>query len=218
MIVQTPQNSVIPHPTENPIQILTLGDSYTIGESVSQSQSWPVQLKNVLQREGYSTEDPIIIAKTGWTTSELLAAIEETELQGQFNLVTLLIGVNNQYQGCDIKTYQIEFRALLGLAVKFAGADPSKILVLSIPDWGKTLFNQDRDPFQISAEIDQFNIVNLRECLDAGIQYLNITSISRQTAHNPAMLASDGLHPSGEMYGTWVKLMLPTVLQILRLQ
>ena len=203
---------------EIPLRFLVLGDSYTVGQSVDSSQRWPTQLRDALQCEGLSIEDPIIIAQTGWTSGELLTAIEDADPQSPFNLITLLIGVNDQYQGGDIETYQDDFRALLGLATNFAGGDPTKILVLSIPDWGETIFNKDRDPIQISAEIDQFNIINNKECQAAGIQYVDITPVSRQVASDPTMLASDGLHPSGKMYAAWVDLILPAVLQILQPQ
>jgi lysophospholipase L1-like esterase len=201
---------------EKAIRILALGDSYTSGTNVIKTQSWPIKLKNGLVAEGYATEDPFIVAQNGWTTSDLLAATMAIKPEGVFDLVTLLIGVNNQFRGGDFDTYQTEIRTILGLSANFTGGYPSKILVLSIPDWGGTPFNQNRDPIQISAEIDQFNIINRRECLAAGSQYLDITPLSRLAANDPTMLASDGLHPSGKMYALWVKSMLPTILQILQ--
>ena len=146
----------------------------------------------------------------------MLAAIAEANPQGPFDLVTLLIGVNNQYQGRDQETYRQEFRILLGLAIDLAGGDPSKVLVLSIPDWGVTPFAQDRDRDQISLEIDQFNAINLDETRAAGAYYLDITPNSRQAANDPALLAPDELHPSAKMYAAWVELMLPQAKVILR--
>lgn len=216
VITQTPNNAKITETKEKPIRILTLGDSYTVGEGVDESESWPALLYKALSVEGHSLEKPTIIAQTGWTTGDLLAVLQNAKPQGLFDLVTLLIGVNNQYQGGDIEIYQAEFRELLGVATRFTGGYPSKVLVMSIPDWGGTTFNQDYDPFQISAEIDQFNIINKKVCLATGSQYLNITPISREVVDDPAMLAADGLHPSRKMYSIWMKAMLPTVHQILQ--
>ncbi len=215
MSVQTPKNSSLLEEVKRPIRMLALGDSYTIGEGVSQSLSWPIQLRDALQAKGYLIEEFTTLAQTGWTTSDLLTAINANNPTGSFDLVTLLIGVNNQYQAGDIEIYRTEFRTLLGLAAKFAGRDPSKILVISIPDWGGTPFNKDRDPHKISAGIDQFNMVIHRECLAAEIQTLDITCLSRQAPADPAMLAPDGLHPSGELYALWVELILPNTLKIL---
>jgi len=198
------------------IRFLALGDSYTIGEGVDSDQRWPAQLTEALRQQGLQVEDPLIIARTGWTTGDLRAAIAETDPQGPFDLVTLLIGVNNQYQGGDQETYRQEFRTLLGLAIDLAGGDPAKILVLSIPDWGVTPFALGCDRDQISLQIDQFNAIKLEETRAAGAYYLDITPNSRQAAHDPALLAPDELHPSAKMYAAWVELMLPQVKAILR--
>ena len=198
------------------LRFLALGDSYTIGERVAADQRWPAQLRAALREKGFPMQEPAIIAQTGWTTTDLLAALREADLRGPFDLVTLLIGVNNQYQGLDQETYRAELRALIGLALDFAGGSPAKILGVSIPDWGVTPFNEDRDPFQIAAEIDAFNQINQKEFEAEGIQYLNITPISRLAARDDSWLAPDKLHLSGKMYAAWVELMLPIVLQILQ--
>lgn len=198
------------------IRILTLGDSYTIGEGVAKSQSWPAQLKEILLRDGYLINEFSIIAQTGWTTKDLITALETAQPQGTFDLVMLLIGVNNQYQGLKIGTYETEFGTLLRRAIHFTGGEPSKILVLSIPDWGVTPFNQDCDQIEIAAEIDQFNVVNQKASQTAGCKYVDVTIVSRQAASDPELLASDGLHPSAKMYAAWVERILPTVLQILQ--
>jgi lysophospholipase L1-like esterase len=208
-------NTIKTEMTDTPLQILALGDSYTIGEGVDPSQRWPVQLAAALRAESFRLDDHLIIARTGWTTGDLLAAIEATDPQGPFDLVTLLIGVNNQYQGRDIESYRNEFRTLLGIAVDFAGEDPSRVVVLSIPDWGVTPFAQSRDRAQIAAAIDQFNLVNREKSLAAGVHYLDITPLSRQAADDPTLLATDGLHPSGKMYAAWVELLLPIAREIL---
>jgi len=201
--------------SDKPFRILALGDSYTIGEGVDPSEGWPAQLVTKLRDEGLLLDDPLIIARTGWTTGNLLAAIEATDPQGPFDLVTLLIGVNNQYQGRDIESYRGEFLTLLGTAIDFAGGDPSRVVVLSIPDWGVTPFAQSRDRAQIATAIDQFNLVNREESLAAGVHYLDITPLSRQAAGDPTLLAADGLHPSGKKYAAWVELLLPITREIL---
>jgi len=197
-------------------RILALGDSYTIGEDVAESQGWPAQLQDTLRRERYVIKESIIVAQTGWTTGDLLTTLETTKLQGAFELVTLLIGVNNQYQSLDIGTYETEFCSLLMRAIHFANGDPTKTLVLSIPDWGLTPFNQDRDQIEIATEIDQFNSVNQKASQTSGCKYVDVTTISRQVTGDPELLASDGLHPSGKMYAAWVEMMLPTVYKILQ--
>jgi lysophospholipase L1-like esterase len=200
--------------SNTPFRFLALGDSYTIGESVDPTERWPVQLVKATQKSGPPMDDPIIIAQTGWTTSDLLAALERTNLQGPFDLVTLLIGVNNQYQGKDIEAYREELNILLKKALDFAGGDPNRVVVLSIPDWSVTPFAAGRDLSQIADAIDQFNIVNQEESQSVGVHYLNITPISRQAALDTDLLASDGLHPSGKMYAAWVELLLPIVSEI----
>ena len=197
-------------------RFLALGDSYTIGESVDPSERWPVQLAAAMRAEGLLLEDPIIIAQTGWTTSDLLAQIEASQPQGPFDLVTLLIGVNNQYQGKDIESYREEFGKLLELSINLAGNNPGRVVVLSIPDWGVTPFAEGRERDRIRAQIDQFNRVNQTESLAAGVHYVDVTPISRQAAEDSRLLAADQLHPSGKMYAAWVDLLRVTVTQILQ--
>ncbi|MFP5247557.1 MAG: SGNH/GDSL hydrolase family protein [Thermoanaerobaculia bacterium] len=177
---------------------LALGDSYTIGESVAPSQRFPVQLANELK-----LGEPQIIAKTGWTTDELNAAIDAANPQGPYELVTLLIGVNNQYRGRDAEQYRGEFVGLLRRAIGFAGGDPKKVIVVSIPDWGVTPFAEGRDRAKIAMEIDRYNAMNREEAQKAGARYVDITPISRQS--DAALVAEDGLHPSGKQYNEWVK-------------
>ena len=203
-------------PGSAPMTILALGDSYTIGESVSEEERWPVQLAAALQAQGLPVAGPVIVARTGWTTDELLAGIEQAGLSGTFDLVTLLIGVNNQYRGREIEEYRAGFRALLEQAQGFAGGRPEQVLVLSIPDWGVTPFAAGRDRAEIARQIDLFNRVNRQESEAAGIPYLDITPVSRQAANDPGLLAPDGLHPSGLMYAEWARLALPAALQALQ--
>ena len=188
---------------KEPVRYLALGDSYTIGESVAEADRFPNQLARELD-----IAPPQIIAKTGWTTDELNAAIDAANPQGPFDLVTLLIGVNNQYRGRDAEEYRREFAALLQRAIGFAGGDPQKVIVVSIPDWGVTPFAEGRDRAKIAREIDQYNAVNREEAMRAGAKYADITPISR--GNDPAIVADDKLHPSGKQYTEWAKLIART--------
>ncbi len=197
------------------IRYLALGDSYTIGESVSPSQCWPEQLAVRLRRRGFSINPPTIIARTGWTTGELWDGIEDANPHGTFELVSLLIGVNNQYRGLDVSHYRDQFRRLLGRAVAFAGGQARRVLVLSIPDWGVTPFASGRDPARIARAIDSFNAANRAATAQAAARYVDVTPTSRAAATDRSLIATDGLHPSGEMYARWVELALPEVLAAL---
>lgn len=200
-----------------PVTYLALGDSYTIGESVAEAERWPVQLAARLRAAGLAVADPQIIARTGWTTGELAARIAQENITGPFDLVSLLIGVNNQYRGLSLGEYRQAFVGLLETAVALAGGEAGRVLVLSIPDWGVTPFaaKMGRDPGQVAAEIDAFNAVNRAESAKRGVAYVDVTPISRQAATDPALLADDGLHPSGKMYAAWVELALPLVCEML---
>ena len=199
------------------LSYLALGDSYTIGERVLPSERFPVQLADSLSKSGVAINDPRIIAKTGWTTDELIAAIEEADIQGQtFDFVTLLIGVNNQYRGYPLATYEQEFKLLLNQAIRFAGQKKERVFVLSIPDYGVTPFAKDRDPAKIAREIDQFNTANLKICKDKDVHYIDITPISRAAVDDPSLIAEDLLHPSGKMYQQWVELLYEQVVQSLK--
>ena len=193
------------------MQFLALGDSYTIGESVAPEERWPVQLGALLRAEGLDVGDPTLIATTGWTTDELSAAIDRANPQGAFDLVSLLIGVNNQYRGRGQDEYREQFAALLQRAIGFAGWNPARVLVLSIPDWGVTPFatRLERDPAAVAADIDAFNAINRAETERPGAHYVDVTPFSREAAHDPSLLADDGLHPSGRMYAEWARLALP---------
>ena len=200
--------------SETAFRMLFLGDSYTIGESVQPDERWPDQLVTLMREGGFDVEDPVIVARTGWTTDELAAGIVAERIEGRFDIVTLLIGVNNQYRGRDVKNYRLEFRELLRKAVGFAGGHADRVIVLSIPDWGVTPFAEDRDPKRIGMEIDGYNAVNLQEASELGAHYIDITPISRLTS--PDLIADDGLHPSGRMYGMWAEQTLPVVVEVLR--
>jgi lysophospholipase L1-like esterase len=190
------------------VRYLALGDSYTIGESVSESARWPVQLARALRDAGIDVGDPVIIARTGWTTGELSAAMDEENPQPAFGLVTLLIGVNNQYRGLPEDAYRGEFVALLKRSISLAGGKASHVVVLSIPDWGVTPYARQvgADPEKVAAAINRFNAINEEETKKAGGKYVNITGVSRTRKE---LVADDGLHPSEEMYTEWVKAALP---------
>lgn len=196
------------------IRILSLGDSYTIGEAVAPAERWPVQLAAKLREAGLAVEEPQIIAGTGWRSDELLAAVEQVLPAGPFDLVTLLIGVNDQYQHRPLAVYQGSLRLLLERAAGLARNGSRGVLVLSIPDWGVTPFAQGRDRAQIAAQIDAFNAVNAAETERAGSWYLEITHLTREKAESPGWLAGDGLHPSGAMYAAWAASALPRAVQI----
>lgn len=193
---------------------LALGDSYTIGEGVESAASFPHQLAARLRGDGFSIDDPEIIARTGWTTDELRTGIRERAPRGPYDLITLLIGVNNQYRGRDLETYRVEFVELLELAIGYAGNRPQRVFVLAIPDWGVTPFAQGRA--QISAEIEQFNAVNRAETLRLGAPYIDVMPDSRHAQYDATLLAGDGLHPSAKMYHAWVALLLPSVRELFR--
>jgi lysophospholipase L1-like esterase len=208
------QADAAPAPTAE-VRVLALGDSYTIGESVGADERWPVRLAAMLRARGVRVAEPIIVAKTGWTTDELSRGVDAANPTGPNELVTLLIGVNNQYRGRSTDEYRDQFRALLARAVAFAGAQSSRVVVLSIPDWGVTPFANGRDRPRIAREIDAFNAINREETTRAGARYVDVTPISRRAASDPSLTAADGLHPSGAMYAEWAQAALPAVVAAL---
>ncbi len=195
---------------------LALGDSYTIGESVPIYESFPYQTVQLLRNKGLSVHAAEIIAKTGWTTDELIAGIEKTTFSQSYDIVTLLIGVNNQYRGKDPSTYEQEFEKLLNKAIAFAGGNKQHVFVLSIPDWGATPFAVSRDRLKIGKEIDLFNAINRKITDAAGIAYVSITEGSREATSNALLVAKDGLHPSGLEYRKWAKKLAEAILQSIR--
>lgn len=201
--------------TNSNIRFLALGDSYTIGESVAEAERWTNQLSAMLEAEEYQVEIKVI-ARTGWTTNELWQGIQQDEVTPPYDMVSLLIGVNNQYRGYDTQEYRTEFIFLLNKAIEYAGGDKNKVFVLSIPDWGVTPFAQGRDAQQIAKEIDTFNQINKEEAQKAGVAYVDVTPVSREAVNDSSLIADDGLHPSGTMYAEWAKLALPIALDILK--
>jgi lysophospholipase L1-like esterase len=184
---------------------LALGDSYTIGESVEEAERYPVQLVSRLRKADVKIAEPTIIARTGWTTRQLKQAIANADLREKYELVSLLIGVNNQYQGINMEVYKTEFRELLKKAIELAGGNTRRVFVVSIPDYAYTPFG--RNSSTISKQIDEYNAVNLSITREYGIAYFDITPISRKGLEQPDLVASDGLHPSGKMYTQWVQIM-----------
>ena len=197
---------------------LALGDSYTIGEGAPEADRWPVRLAALLRAEGIALADPRSIATTGWTTDELASAMDAAEPLGEWDFVSLLIGVNNQYRGGDVDDYVGEFATLLQRAIALAGGRAGRVLALSIPDWGVTPFARDsgRDPARIAAELDAYNEAAKEICASLGVAFVDITGISRDGGGEPDMLANDGLHPSGTMYARWVDPVLPVARDMLR--
>ena len=190
--------------TEKSFNVLSLGDSYTIGEGVPSEESWPFLLRDRLGEENIIVKTPTVIAKTGWTTGELIGAIEDARPEGPYDLVTLLAGVNNQYRDLDLEEYRKEFGTLIDMAAGFANQRYDKVLIVSIPDWGVTPFAADRDPASIAAEIDEFNRVGREEALKRKVAFIDITADSRSFGSEERMLVADRLHPSGAMYRVWV--------------
>jgi lysophospholipase L1-like esterase len=191
--------------------MLCLGDSYTIGQSVPEEERFPNQCVSLLGQEGIRFDKPHIIARTGWTTDELIHAIEEANVSGTFDCVTLLIGVNNQYRGYNKEVYRREFKELLQTAIKYAGGDHRHVFVISIPDWGVTPFGANdangRSPVQIGKEIDEYNAIAKEISLAYKVGFVDITPISKKAAADPSLIANDNLHPSGKMYGEWAALL-----------
>ena len=190
-------------------RVLALGDSYTIGEAVEPDERWPVRLAAMLTARGIGTAPPTIVARTGWTTDELSAGIAAAGLTGPYDLVTLLIGVNDQYRGRHVEEFRRNFRILLSRSAAFAGDRAARVIAVSIPDWGATPFAQDRDRDRIAAEIDQYNAIVREEAARGGARSVDVTPVSRRAASEPGLVATDGLHPSAAMYAEWARLVLP---------
>lgn len=203
---------------------LALGDSYTIGEAVAESERFPMQLITQLNQEGVHFSEPSIIATTGWRTDQLIEAIAKENLsEKDFDLVSLLIGVNNQYRGVKedytLERYEKEFTELLEIAINFAGGKTEKVFVVSIPDYGVTPFAKENnlDSKLIKKELKDYNKITKEICKQYQISFINITPISKKAKNNIDLIAEDGLHPSGEMYRLWVEEMFPTVKEIIGL-
>lgn len=199
-----------PTPSKDPqaFTYLALGDSYTIGEGVAEAERYPNQLVSLLKTQGKRFEKPTIIAVTGWTTDELANGIEKAAISNNtYDLVTLLIGVNNQYRGREVENFRSEFRQQLNQAIDFAKGDPNRVVVLSIPDWGITPFAEARDVDQekVKREIDRYNEAKKEITVSLGAHYIDITDDYRKIGAIPEMVVADKLHPSGLIYADWAK-------------
>lgn len=218
---ETPDNPTDPPAPTEQVDILALGDSYTKGESVPAAKNFPHQLADSLSSAGYAIAGVRVIAQTGWRTDHLKNAIaSQSSVIGDstFSLVTLCIGVNNQYQNASFDKYKTEFEELLQIAIQRAGARKERVVVLSIPDWAYTTFGQNfsNNPAEVSQEVDQYNSVNKAISETYGVRYIDVTGISRQGLAYPDLVASDGLHPSAVQYARWVKVMMPAIREALK--
>lgn len=219
-ITAPPSNTPAPpvdQPSNGDKRYLALGDSYTIGQGVPPTDRYPVQTKNWLHANGLTKmKDPEIIATTGWTTINLQSAIETQKPAGPFDVVSILIGVNDQYQRMDAAGYTTRFTELLKKCISLADNKPSHVFVLSIPDYSVTPFGENMDPERVSKEIDNFNAINKQVALSYNVQYLDITPSSRQAANDPGLVCGDGLHPSEIEYKKWAErlgIMMKVVLE-----
>lgn len=195
---------------------LALGDSYTIGESVNEEERFPFQTITLLKKSNIYFKEPEYIAVTGWTTQNLLEGIAQKNLQERFNVVSLLIGVNDQYQHFDTAGYRIRFTACLEKAIELADNIKEHVFVLSIPDYSVTQFAAQMDSARISKEIEAFNAINKAVTLSYNIHYTDITPLTREAKNDKALIALDGLHPSGKEYAKWAVLLAQEIKNILQ--
>lgn len=208
---------VVPNPVApQKYSFLALGDSYTIGESVPEEERWGVHLASLLRAGGVAVSNPTTIARTGWTTSELSQAIAARQITQTFDLVSLLIGVNNQYRGQSLESYRTELAELIKTSIRFAKNEPGRVILLSIPDWGQTPFAQGQDAQRITQEINVFNAVAQEEAKKAGVTFIDINPLTKKAATDRSYVASDGLHYSGKMHLEWAQLALPIGEKILK--
>lgn len=189
-------------PESDAFRYLALGDSYTVGEGVAETDRWPVQLAARLRADGLRLGAPEIVAVTGWTTDELAAGVDAADPQGPFALVTLLIGVNDQYRGRGLDAYRVEVGALLDRAVGFAGGEARRVVAVSIPDWGVTPFAGGRERAEIASQIDAFNATFRAEAEARGARWVDVTPLSRT---QDRLVVDDGLHPNAEAYAAWTE-------------
>ena len=198
------------------IKYLALGDSYTIGESVDEDKRWPNLLAEMLEKKLESSIEVTIIAKTGWTTDELMDAVSAANLRKEYDLVSLLIGVNNQYRGYKVNVYKKEFEQLLTQSIQLAEGDKNRVFVVSIPDYGVTPFAKERNLKKIGLEVDQYNTIARQICEEHKIPFIDITEISRKAENDASLIADDGLHPSGKMYRMWAKKVFPLAFSLFK--
>jgi lysophospholipase L1-like esterase len=203
-------------PPSSNLRYLALGDSYTIGESVAAHERFPYLTASLLRDQGVSINDPVYIATTGWTTANLLAAIETQKPDGPFDVVILLIGVNDQYQHLDTGGYRMRFTQLLEKAVALAGNRRNRVFVLSIPDYSATPFVKEENKASVRTEIDAFNAINKDVTLSFGISYTDITPLTRKAEMDRSLLANDNLHYSAKAHQQWAELLTPEILKAIK--
>lgn len=204
---------------------MAMGDSYTIGEGVDETERWPVLLENALRNHSLHINYPYFVASNGWTTAQLLKRLEEEEFSKHYDLISIQIGVNDEFQRHSVSQYTTDFRNLLKKAILLSGNRPGRVFVLSIPDWSVTPFAIKKYNAQLEegktalaeleANLGKFNAVCKKETIAAGCHFVDITDISRKAATDPTLICPDGLHPSGKMYKLWVERMYPTVIKAL---
>jgi lysophospholipase L1-like esterase len=196
-------------------RFLALGDSYTIGEGVLPDERWPTQLVRLIRKQSIKIAEPEIVARTAWTTDELSDAIDSAQPRGPFDLVTLLIGVNDQYRSRPPESLDEFYRPLLRRAIEFANGRPERTIAISIPDWGATPFAEGRDRALIKREVEAYNARERDIAAAEGTTWVDVTEISRQMTVEPALVTADGLHPTGDMYKRWAERILPVALTAL---
>ncbi len=198
---------------DEPVSFLALGDSYTIGEAVAEYERWPSQLVERLRKEEIPIEDPRIIATTGWTTDELIEGIEKTGVKRTYDLVTLLIGVNNQYRNYPVDQYEKEFEELLINSIRYAAGISENVFVISIPDYGFTRFAKEKglDESKIASELDTYNSIARKITASKNASFIDITPGSKNAKLDQSLIAKDGLHPSAQMYTGWVDVMYNSI-------
>ena len=206
----------IPPPLTPPKSYLALGDSYTIGQSVAENERFPAQTVSILKQQGVNMNEPVYIAQTGWTTANLQSAITNQNPPSTFDVVSLLIGVNDQYQGMDTSGYALRFTQLLEKAIQLAGGKKTNVFVLSIPDYSATPFVSSANKQKVKTEIDWFNAINKRITTSFNVSYTDITPSTREAATNAALVANDNLHPSGLEYKKWAEMLAPKMRTVLK--
>lgn len=217
----TPQPEQQANDKSDTLTYLALGDSYTIAQGLPTTDSWAVQLAERIRKSGVHLNDPLIIARTGWRTDQLLNAVRQAQNSLQivpvgYDLVSLLIGVNNQYQGGTEELFRVQFASLLQMSIIMARGKSSRVIVLSIPDYSVSPFAASLNRNAIATAIDRFNAIKREECKKLGVAFVDITPLSREAPHRQAFFTSDGLHPSREQYTEWAKLALPAALEALK--
>lgn len=214
-VIEEPKD---PEPEEpSSYTYLALGDSYTIGAGVEIADRWPVQLAARLTTDSIEVTTPDIVARTGWSTDQLISAIDAAgpDLDSTYDMVSLLIGVNNQFRGNPLSQYRKELPELLETAIQYADGNTERVFMLSIPDYGLTPFGQSRNPEQIAAELDIYNAVADSICTAYQVAFYDITEVSRQFGLESDYVAADNLHPSGKMYQAWVEVVFEGVKEML---